>query len=81
MPHPKIPGLPAGWKVLEYHQSKVHPRDAVVLCERISDSAQADMPFVTWSVNMIEGGCFCGNYWLTYEKARADYTTRRVNLR
>lgn len=80
MPHPVIPGLPAGWNVLEYHNSKIHPRDAVVLCERKEHQAQS-MNFVTWSVNMIEGGCYCGNYWDTYDKARADYTTRRVNLR
>jgi hypothetical protein len=81
MPHPPIPGFPHGWKVLELHRSTNFPRDAVVLCERTSDSAQADSNYVTWSVNMIEGGCYCGNYWDSYEKARADYGVRKANLR
>ena len=80
MPLVTIPGLPAGWRVLEHRKSINHPRDAVVLCERIVHQEQS-MNFVTWSVNMIEGGCYCGNYWDTYEKARSDYQTRAVNLR
>jgi hypothetical protein len=76
----KIPGLQAGWNVLELHQSTLHPRDAVVLCERETPQ-EKHKNFVTWSVNMIEGGCFCGNYWDSYNEARKDYGVRKANLR
>lgn len=80
MPHPAIPGLPAGWTILEFHRSTDHPRDAVVLCER-TEHLPEEMNYVTWSANMIEGGCYCGNYWSTYDKARSDFAVRKANLR
>jgi len=69
MPFPTIKHFPQGWKVIDFHQSPNHPRDAVVLCEReVHDDS--DCNFVTWYANMIEGGCHLGSYKETQQAAR-----------
>lgn len=82
MGHPKIPGLPRGWDVVRFHQSVLHPRDAVVMCFReaemgmIPDSDE----WVVWSVNMIEGGCHNGLYTREQNRARLEFSERSARM-
>lgn len=78
MPFPTIPGLPSGWKVIDFQQSTTYPcRDAVVLCENTDNQ---HTPFVCWLVNMIEGGCHMGDYG-NYREATSSFTQRKMRLR
>ena len=80
MPHDvKIPGLPKGWIVKKFHQSALHPRDAAVMCERKTHESFG-CNYVSWIVNMIEGGCTGGMYYFTVEAALAAHNKRVMNI-
>lgn len=76
---PKIKGLPRGWKVIAFFQSPTSDRDATVLCER-DPHDEFDCNFVSWNVNMIEGGCFLGMYFYVEGAARSAFTHRKMQL-
>ena len=73
------PGLPAGWRVVHLRQSTRHPRDAVVLCERINPLANQSN-FVVWTANMIEGGCSGGGYHTDFSAAQGEFAKRAARL-
>ena len=75
MGHEKIIGLPSGWKVVRFFQSVLHPRDAVVMCSK-RDALDNAERYVTWSCNMVEGGCHNGFYSDQEDLARADFHRR-----
>jgi hypothetical protein len=77
---PRIPGLPAGWRVLQFKQGVNHPRDAVVLCQREQEN-DSDANFVCWLVNMVEGGCSAGLYSVTEGFARQKFNFRSERIR
>lgn len=78
----RIPGLPQGWDVLQFHECRCgHDRDAVVLCERIVDDGDHGTQFVVWWVNMTMGGCFNGDYTNDMSIAQRSYDRRKERLK
>lgn len=76
MGHEQIKGLPSGWRPIRFFQSILHPRDAVVMCEMGRENFEHEKRYVTWSCNMIEGGCHNGFYSDHPDLARADFYRR-----